>query len=299
MTTVLLYAATVLVWGFSWYAIELQVGTVAPEVSVAYRFGLASLLQFAWCWVAGIKLRMSLADHLNCAMLGAMIFGVNLLLVYYATAELPSGLVSVVFSFITVINIFNARLFLGRTTKPIVWFAAGLGVIGIVLIFNEDVTAASIGAGVLTGALFAFAGAYVASAGNVFAIKVQERGLSVLQSNAWGMGYGALIVASFAVINGASFTFLWTPEYIGGLAYLVIFGSIAGFGFYISLIRRIGPERAGYTAVMFPAVALMVSAWLEDLAVTPLMALGAALILFGNVLVLTPPTALKRLFGKA
>ena len=298
MKNTLLYAATVLVWGFSWYAIELQVGVVPPEVSVAYRFGLASLIQFGWCLASGTSIKLGLRDHINCVFLGAMIFGFNLLLIYYATAELPSGLVSVVFSLITVINIINGRLFLGRATSRGVWVTAGIGVVGIVLVFSEDVGAMNASAGAVLGVGLAFAGAYLASAGNIFAIKIQERGLSVLVSNAWGMGYGALIVAAFAAVKGAPFIFLWTPEYMGGLAYLVVFGSIAGFGFYITLIRRIGPERAGYTAVMFPAVALVVSVWLEGLALTPVMGIGAALILLGNIIILAPAGTWRRIFAR-
>jgi drug/metabolite transporter (DMT)-like permease len=298
MINVALYAATVLVWGFSWYAIELQIGVVPNEVSVAYRFALAALLQFAWCLIAGVGLRMTARQHVHCAMLGLMIFGANLVLIYYATARLPSGLVSVVFSMITIANIVNGRLFLGRVSPPIVWLASGLGIVGMVLVFREDVGAANLSDGAVIGGLFALAGAYVASLGNVFAISVQKSGLTVLQSNAWGMAYGAGLIALFAALTGKPFLFEATLPYVGGLLYLAVFGSIAGFGFYLTLIRRIGPERAGYTAVMFPAVALLVSAWLEDLTVTPGMMLGAGLILFGNVLVLAPAGALKRLLAR-
>lgn len=298
MTNVLLYAATVLVWGFSWYAIELQVGVVPLEVSVAYRFALAGLAQLAWCLATGVSLRLTARQHMNCALLGLMIFGANLVLIYYATAQLPSGVVSVVFSLIIVMNIINARLFMARTSPPFVWVASALGVIGIVLVFREDMGALDASAGALMGAGFAIAGAYLASLGNLFAIKSQQSGLTVLQSNAWGMVYGAVIVASFAAIKGSPFIFEWTPRYIGGLFYLVLFGSIAGFGFYVSLIRRIGPERAGYVAVMFPAVALLVSAWLEDLTITFNMVGGASLILFGNILVLAPVGSLRRFFGR-
>ena len=38
----LLYAITVFAWGLSWYAVQLQLGPVAPEVSVFYRFALAA-----------------------------------------------------------------------------------------------------------------------------------------------------------------------------------------------------------------------------------------------------------------
>ena len=40
-TALLLYAAVVFIWGTSWIALHLQLGTVSPEVSVVWRFGLA------------------------------------------------------------------------------------------------------------------------------------------------------------------------------------------------------------------------------------------------------------------
>ncbi|MDX2145694.1 MAG: DMT family transporter [Rhodospirillaceae bacterium] len=173
MINVGLYSATILVWGFSWYAIELQIGVVPPEVSVAYRFGLAGLIQMAWCLLTGVSLRMDARQHLNCALLGLMIFGANLVLVYYASERLPSGLVSVVFSMITIANIINGRVFLGRTSPPVVWLASILGIVGIALMFGDDADGAHTGIAALTGAGFALVGAYLASLGNVYAIKVQ------------------------------------------------------------------------------------------------------------------------------
>ena len=39
-----LYLTTVLIWGSTWLAIEFQLGVVAPEVSIVYRYALASFL---------------------------------------------------------------------------------------------------------------------------------------------------------------------------------------------------------------------------------------------------------------
>ncbi|MDX2221954.1 MAG: EamA family transporter [Rhodospirillaceae bacterium] len=299
MITVALYGATVLVWGFSWYAIELQLGHVPAELSVAYRFGLAAALQFAWCAATGVRLRLTWAQHRYVALVGVLLFGFNLLMVYFATARLPSGLVSVVFSLITVVNIVNARLMLGRQTTAVVWLATALGLGGIALVFRADIAAVMAGRGdpaTLAGIGLAFAGAVLASFGNVLSVKVREVGLSILQLNTWGMLYGAACLFAFAVVQGAPITFDVSVPYIGGLAYLAVFGSVAGFGFYLTLIKRIGPERAGYCAVMFPAVALMVSVWLEGLKVDVSMLAGAALILVGNVLVLLPRGVLAKLF---
>ena len=47
MTTLQLFAACVAIWGSTWIAITFQLGSVAPEASVFYRFLLASALLFA------------------------------------------------------------------------------------------------------------------------------------------------------------------------------------------------------------------------------------------------------------
>ena len=44
---VLLYLATVLIWGTTWLPIKLSLGVVSPEVSVIYRLLIASALLFA------------------------------------------------------------------------------------------------------------------------------------------------------------------------------------------------------------------------------------------------------------
>jgi len=63
MSNAALYVLTVLIWGSTWLAIEFQLGVVAPEVSLVYRYGAASLLLFAWCRIRGLKLRFAPREH--------------------------------------------------------------------------------------------------------------------------------------------------------------------------------------------------------------------------------------------
>jgi drug/metabolite transporter (DMT)-like permease len=55
---------------------------------------------------------------------------------------------------------------------------------------------------------------------------------------------------------------------------------------YVTLLRRIGSDRVGYTAVASPVLALLVSTAFEGYRWTPLAALGLAFVAAGNVLVL-------------
>ena len=55
----LLYVATVLIWGSTWYAIKMQLGTVDPDLSVAYRFIAASTVLIGFCLATGRSLRFA------------------------------------------------------------------------------------------------------------------------------------------------------------------------------------------------------------------------------------------------
>lgn len=44
LKNVLLYRTTVIIWGTTWLAIKLQLGEVAPEISIFYRFAIAAVL---------------------------------------------------------------------------------------------------------------------------------------------------------------------------------------------------------------------------------------------------------------
>ena len=59
MNSTFLYIITVLIWGSTWIAIKYQLGDVASEVSIAYRFGLAAIILLAYCQLKALRLRFS------------------------------------------------------------------------------------------------------------------------------------------------------------------------------------------------------------------------------------------------
>ena len=63
MSNVILYVITVLVWGSTWLAIEFQLGVVAPEVSIVYRYAGASLLLFGYSRIRRLRLAFAWRDH--------------------------------------------------------------------------------------------------------------------------------------------------------------------------------------------------------------------------------------------
>ena len=286
MNSAILYLVTVLIWGSTFFAVEFQLGYVAPEVSLVYRFFSASLILFGWCAWRGRQLRFALRQHLWFLLLGAFLFGVNYILAYRSQVYTTSAMTAIAFSTLLWMNIINARLFFGVRASPSVIAGAVLGVAGIAVLFAPEIRELSFSDGALVGVLLAMASAFVASLGNMASQGAQKEQLPVVQSNAWGMLYGSMLSAVYAFVSGYAFTFELTPGYVVSLGYLTIFGSIVAFGAYLTLLGRIGAHRAGYAMVMFPLIALLLSAAFEGLAVNGFTVLGAALVLGGNLLVL-------------
>jgi drug/metabolite transporter (DMT)-like permease len=287
MSNGLLYVTTVAIWGSSWIAITYQLGTVAPEASIVYRFLLSSIILMGWCVLRGLNLRFSLKEHLYMALQGLLLFSINYIIFYFATMYLTSGLVAVAFSTIVIMNIAMGALFLGVPIRPRVALAALFGLGGLVLVFWPEIAGFNIGSGGLTGLALSLIATASASLGNVTSARNQAAGIPVIQGNAFGMVYGALFTLAVALIRGVPFTFDLRPAYLISLFYLALFASVIGFGSYLTLLGRIGPDRAAYVSVVFPIVSLSLSTLFEGYHWTGAAFAGVALILIGNLIVLT------------
>ena len=286
MNNLVLYVLTVLIWGSTWFAIEFQLGTVPPEVSVAYRYMAAALILFAWCLFRGLPLRFPLNRHRYFALLGVLLFGVNYILTYRAQIHIVSALSAIAFSTMLWMNIILSRAFFGTKVTFRVVAGSALGIAGIALLFAPQIQELSFSDATFLGTTLAMLGAFSASLGNMVSQAAQRKSLPIVQSNAWGMLYGALLTGGVAFATGKPFTFDLSLGYVGSLAYLTVFGSIVAFGAYLTLLGRIGADRAGYAMVMFPVVAIALSAMFEGLQLDATTVVGFALVLAGNIFVL-------------
>jgi drug/metabolite transporter (DMT)-like permease len=286
MSNLTLYLASVLIWGSTWIAITFQYGQVAPEVSVAYRFGLAALLLTSWCFFRSLNLRFTLREHGWMALQGGLMFGLNYVCIYLAEQRIPSGLTAVIFSLLAILNQLGARVFFGAPISGQALLGTIIGVIGVGFICLPGAVGIPHGSWFRAGVLLVLAGTVAASLSNLLSQRNQKQGIPVVQGNAVSMAYGAAFVALYCWAAGRSFTFDPSLRYVGSLAFLSIFGSILAFGAYLTLVGRIGAGRAGYAMVAIPVVALVLSTALEGLQWRWGLALGSALCLAGNALVL-------------
>ncbi len=286
MSNLTLYLISVMIWGSTWFAIEFQLGEVDPAVSIAYRYLLAAVLLFGWVRLKGLPLAFGWRAHVWFALLGACLFSVNYMFAYYAQVHITSALSAVAFSSLLWMNILLSRVIYGVRADASVLLGAVLGIAGIVILFAPRIEVASFDDGVMIGSVLAMSGAFVASCGNMVSLKTQSLKLPVLQSNAWGMSYGAVLTALFAFLTGQTFNFEMSAGYVISLVYLSVFGSVVAFWAYLTLLGRIGANKAGYAVVMFPVVAMVLSIAFEGLRLDLPIVLGMVLVAAGNVFVL-------------
>ena len=287
MQVLFLYAATVLIWGSTWVAIAFQLGEVAPEVSLVYRFGLASLTLLLYAAVTRTSVRLPLRHYPFVVLQAGFLFCINYALIYNGTFYVTSGLVAVLFTSLIFMNAVLERLFFGtRIGVPLV-ISAFLGIAGIGLIFWPELQELDATGNRLKGVLLVLAGTFVAALGNMAAIRNTGNGLPVLALNVHCCALGAVLLALFALVRGLPFNFEWTASYVLSLLHLAIPGTALAFGFYLALLNKIGSARAAYITVLIPIVALAISTVFEEYTWSIASALGVVLALGGNAIALS------------
>jgi drug/metabolite transporter (DMT)-like permease len=269
MSSPLLFIIACLIWGSTFFAITLQLGEVAPAVSVVYRFGLAAAVLFAWCAARGDKLLMPWRTQRWMLLQGSATFGLSYICTYTSEQYLVSGLVAVLFALMVFWNPILNRFAFGTPLGWRTWSAGGVAICGVTLLFYQSIHGAwneilNGGSGhFLLGLMLALSATIASSIGNVIVIKVREQSSNVLLTMAWSMLWGSLLVALWVLLSGQSFTLPSTAKYWGGLLYLSLFGSVIAFAAYFTLIHRIGSDKAVYIGVVTPVISVLLSIQLE------------------------------------
>lgn len=286
MNNTILYIITVLIWGTTWYAIKLQVGLAPDEVSIFYRSAFAAIVLAVWCYTKELSLRFKWQDHLFLCLLGLSMFSLHHLFVYKATNYIVSGTIAVVFSGISFLSILNNYIFFRVKPSLNVVLGALMGISGLCVFFWHEISNVTIQGVTIKGLSLAATGTLIFSLGSSISKRNNKNGLGIIPATTMGMIYGAVAMAIYIAIKSTSLVFPENLVYWSSLLYLVIPGSIIAFLCYFNLVKNIGPELAGYTTVLFPVVALAVSAGFEGYQWSVADLLGLALVICGNILVM-------------
>ena len=250
------FAAVYLIWGSTYLAIRFAIETIPPFAMAGIRFLIAGGALYAWLRMRGAE-RPTLAHWRSAAIVGALLLLGGNGAVVWAEQRVASGHASLLVAteplWIVLLE------WLGpRGSRPSAWVFTGvaLGLAGIALLVGPGTFAGGepvdhIGAGVLVFASLSWA------IGSLYSRKAKVPSSPLLGTAM------QLLIGGVLLIVLATFTGEWSAiapsaislKSLGGLLYLVIFGSLVGFSCYIWLLRVSTPSRVSTYAYVNPVVA--------------------------------------------
>lgn len=284
MTNVLLFLTAAIIWGSTWLVITFQLDHVHPLVSVAYRFALAAVILLAFAYWKKRFIKIPLRLHGFLALQGICLFGLNYWAVYQGEHYITSALAAVISTCIIYLNILFSWLLLKQAVRKEVVFGAVIGFVGIFLLFLPELQQSDFNQQAYTGVALVFIGSVLASLGNITSAYTQSKQVPVTFANAVSMTYATVFLFLLIALLDIPLTMDYSFKYISSLLYLAIFGSVIAFWAYLTLVGNIGADKAGYAILVYPAVALLLSALFENFEWRSETFIGFTLIVIGNLI---------------
>ena len=244
---------------------------------------------FIWCFARGLKAFFSMERaHVNWLLLGFFLFCINYICAYFGTSYLTTGVVCLIFSTLTLFTVLNGFIFFKKPVRLPILFGAIVGIAGLSIIFSNEISSTewSLDSGIVKGFLWMLLATFFASIGMLLSGQMQARKIPLIQSNAFSMLYGSLILVTYISFSDISFSFDTSYNYVVSLIYLSVVASAIGFGVYLKLVGNIGADKASYVNIFTPTIALLLSTLFEDYVWSWTGLIGVILIIFGNIIVL-------------
>ncbi|HKT31194.1 MAG TPA: EamA family transporter [Gammaproteobacteria bacterium] len=256
------FAAVYLLWGSTYLAIRFAVATLPPLLMAGTRHLIAGLILYFLMRRLGSVPRPQPVHWRSALLLGGLFLLGGNGLVSWAEQSVPSGItaliVAVVPLWMVLLNAANERL----RPRLTVLIGLALGVVGIGLLVLPSFTGAP-GHGSAVGICVLLAATFSWAVGSLYAHQAPLPS-SVLLGTAMEMLTGGVLcwIAGLSIGEGASLHLgVFTFRSLLSLAYLIVFGSLAGFSAYVWLLKVSTPARVSTYAFVNPVIAVLLG-WL-------------------------------------
>lgn len=239
-----------IVWGSTYFAIHVALGSFPPFYLMGTRFLMAGALLFAWTQWRGAA-APTLREWGAASVVGVMMLGGGMGLTAVAQQTVSSGLTAVFIACSPMILSFCVGLF-GEWPNRREWLGIAAGFGGAVLLaLGGEFAAQPLGLLVLLGAILCW------DFGSVLSQKKLRMapGATGFASEMLAGGASLMLIGW---LKGESFSTAITPAAWLAWGYLVLAGSLLAFTAYMFLLSRVQPGLAGSYAYVNPVIAVMV-----------------------------------------
>lgn len=248
-------------WGSAFVANRYVVQMVHPAVLAGLRYVIAGFCVLAFVIIRGQSIRLCRQDLLRVTGLGLIMFTCNTILLGYGSRELAAGTTALVIATIPLfIALQEWALPGGSGMSALGWIGTLTGFLGLGLLTRSSMQTSISKTHTAMGFAALLIAALAWSIGSVITRRVTFRASSLVCIS-WQMLIGGTINLLIGAGLGGFQTSRFTARSVASIAYLAIFGTLAGYTSYAYLLRRVKLTTAATYAYVNPVVAVLLG-WL-------------------------------------
>jgi len=274
------FAAIYIIWGSTYLALALGLQTLPPFLLMGIRCLIGGTILYGYARVKGAE-APSVTMWGIAAVCGLLFFVGCHGVLAYAQQRVSSGVAALLLATIP-FCIVLLQVFIPGGERPTAMRAALLvpGITGVALIAWQEISSRAsavhlVDLLLLLGASFSWAVGTVISERH--SAKFASTGLAGIELLAGGVAL-AVISALSGELEAVQPTWISAVS-LGGLAYLILFGTVIAFAAYTWLLKRVAPSLVATYTFVNPIIAVVLGyAFLGESVTTPIL-IGAAMII--------------------
>ena len=291
LLVIIAFAIVYVVWGSTYFFIQLAVHGFPPFILGALRFILAGLIMASWCLIKGENL-FAIQGIKRAIISGILLLFFGNGIIIWVEQSMPSAMVAITVS--------SAPLWFVLLDKP-KWtenfrsksIITGMliGLAGVVLLFSEQISkifSMPESTPVKMSSMILLLLGAIAWAGGSLYTKYKPAKGSIIVISTWQMMAAGITFIPGIFIRNEFDGFQWQnvpSESWMSLIYLVIMGSIAGFSAYVWLLQVRTAMQVSTYAYVNPVVAVLLAVFFANEKITGIQIAGLIIIL-GSVLLI-------------
>lgn len=270
-------------WGGSFFFIEVLVAYLPPLTIVTIRVGLAAIILWIIVLSRGLALPATGKQWLSLCVLGFLNNALPFCLIVWGQTQINSGLASIFNATTPFFTVIIAGVFLAdeKITGGKI-LGVFIGMIGVVVLIGPEALSGLSGSTFGQLAVMSAALSYALAA--VYARRFKVWGISPMIIVTGQVTSAALMLLPFALIIDTPWTLSVPPLHVVlSMLGLAVFCTALAYIIYFRLIASAGATNAALVTFLVPVSAILLGVFILHERFTPIQAAGMALILAGLI----------------
>lgn len=285
----IVFAFLVIVWGTTWMAIKITIGSVPPFLGAALRFLVALLCLYIYAKARRISLTIP-SGAVRLLLLSALLLYIfDYGLIYWGEQYLSSGVTAVFFATFPLFTALVANfVFHNEAFNKVKFFGVMMGFLGTAIVFYDQLLITRFDNLIILASVAIIISA-LATAFSTLIIKHYLSDIEAIALTFHQMVYGTLMLLAISLILGElpRVEFRW--EALAAIGYLGVIGSALAFVLYYRLLQQMSAITTSYIIYFTPIVALIIGWLFLGEAITRQTIYGTAFILSGIAITQSKP----------